>query len=251
MIHEYAVDPELLVEWSESHVSAAHFADSFGLGRPRIVSRYPVDWRECAKRCWDARQARATTDEEKGKLELQRERFVELSRILSEVTVNRSTLGYVNSKTWLDNAAIHAPNPLPSILTPRAAGASAHVLVGEGIIGNSIWKRDGAKSVARDAQALASAVNSLLMCCDKILFVDPYFSRLRPAHVEVFLLFLGRMKSRVGLANPSRVEVLTSLSGRDPPTWSEFEKGCKSRIEPRLRAVESKARGPEGDRLSG
>lgn len=234
MIHEFAVDPELLVEWSESRLSFALFTSSFGLGEPRIMSRYPVDWKELAKKCWDEREAGATTDEEKGKLELQRERFIELSRLLSEAVVDRTKLVYVYSKTWLDNAKAHAPRSIPSILTRRATGASAHVLVGEGIVDHPRWKLQKAMCVARDAKALGEAVAPLLRCSDKIVFVDPYFDPTRSDYRHSFEMFVKALESRVGLSNPSRIAVLTSVLDDKRPSWSHIKTACEKYIWPLL-----------------
>lgn len=232
MIHEFAVEPELLVEWSASRLSSAYFAGSFGLGEPRIVSHYPSDWQARALRHWTEREAKATTDEEKGKLELQRQRFLELTRSLSGVMVNRTTLACANNKTWLDNALAHAPHTLPTILARQADGAPPHVLAGEAILGHVCWKLPKAMCVSRDAKALASAVTPLLRCCHEVVFVDPYFhpSRHRPS----FALFIDALKDRVGLGYPHRIEILTSLSGRNRPSWHQFKSGCLESIAPLL-----------------
>lgn len=235
MIHEFAVDPELLVEWSESRTSFAYFANSFGLGEPRILSQYPDEWKRLALKCWEAHEAKATTEAERSKLETHRERFTALFARLSEVTVKRPTsLGYADKRIWRDNALTHAPAPFQRVLTCRAPVAHACLLVGDGIVEHPGWKLDKSASVPRDA--LGAAVAPLLMCCNEIVFVDPYFNPLRDAHINSFKMFIGALASRVGLDRPVRFEVMTSLSGDKRPTWAFFRSGCEKRMLPLLPA---------------
>lgn len=233
MIHEFAVDPELLVEWSKTSGSYAYFANNFGLGEPRILSQYPHEWKKLALECWEAHAAKATTEAELGNLETQRERFTALFFKLTEVTVKRPTsLAYTHMRTWLDNALGHAPIPLQCVLARCAPVAHACVLVGDGIVEHARWKLDKTVSVPRDA--LGAAVAPLLTCCTEIVFVDPYFNPSRAAHVNSFRAFIDALTSRVGLERPVRIEVLTSLSGDTRPSWAFFRSGCEKFMRPLL-----------------
>ena len=110
------------------------------------------------------------------------------------------------------------------------------MLVGEGIVDHPSWKHAGAKCIARDAKALADAVAPLLRCCAQVVFVDPYFSCLKRTHLDSFLGFVVALRSRVGLAYPGRIEVVTALAGYNPPTWRDFKGACEDKILPHLPA---------------
>lgn len=42
MIYEYAIQPEVLIEWAKSRADYKHFERNFGLGTPRIISSFPT-----------------------------------------------------------------------------------------------------------------------------------------------------------------------------------------------------------------
>lgn len=52
MLYEYAIEPELVATWSDRKVGR-YFADKFGLGSPRIVSRYPKRWKKLVWSAWE------------------------------------------------------------------------------------------------------------------------------------------------------------------------------------------------------
>ena len=45
MIHEYAVEPEFAASWG-TLAEARYFREQFGLGTPRLISRFPKRWRQ-------------------------------------------------------------------------------------------------------------------------------------------------------------------------------------------------------------
>ena len=45
MIHEYALEPELVASWHD-RMQFRFFIGQFGFGTGRVVSRYPKQWRE-------------------------------------------------------------------------------------------------------------------------------------------------------------------------------------------------------------
>ena len=76
MIHEYALEPELVATWGNRH-DYRYFLEKFGLGQPRIVSRYPERW---TRLVWQA--FRPAND-------FETTRMTELLARLSEHTVRR------------------------------------------------------------------------------------------------------------------------------------------------------------------
>lgn len=92
MLHEYAVEPELVATWCD-RASGRYFLDKFGLGSPRIMSRYPRKrWKRLV---WEAWKANSHDDSE-------RKRMEELIQRLSEDMVTRRDAVWNPDGTWLE-----------------------------------------------------------------------------------------------------------------------------------------------------
>ncbi len=48
MVYEYALEPELVATWGNRQ-DFRYFVEKFGLGQPRIVSRYPKPWKRLVR----------------------------------------------------------------------------------------------------------------------------------------------------------------------------------------------------------
>lgn len=117
MIHEYALEPELVATWGNRR-DYRYFIDKFGLGQPRIVSRYPERWGNLA---WEAFQTRRSATD------IERTRMEALLSRLSERMVRRHNPIWEPDQTWLENAhGEHARFPFHAILArANAAGHGA------------------------------------------------------------------------------------------------------------------------------
>ena len=108
MIHEYALEPELVATWTDPS-DCRYFKESFGLGQGRVVSRYPKRWKRLV---WDAFC---------GNNDLAQKRLEELLVHLSERMVRRSNIQWdANSTSWLENAEReHERYPFHAILAQK------------------------------------------------------------------------------------------------------------------------------------
>lgn len=217
MIHEYALEPELVATWGNRQVGR-YFVEKFGLGQPRMVSRYPKRWKGLV---WDA--FRSNNDVEKKRIE-------ELLARLSERIVQRRGYIWEPRSRWLDNAHTeHGRIPFRAILAKENPTDHGGTLVAERLDDSTpLWRVPRAVTVARSAVEMADAVAAMLRIAQTVVFVDPHFGPERARYrrpLEAFLRILldGRP---VGL--PSRLEFHTSLD--DTGTRAFFQDECQRQL---------------------
>ena len=122
MLHEYAVEPELVATWCD-RASGRYFLDKFGLGSPRIMSRYPrKHWKRLV---WEAWKNSSHDDSE-------RKRMEELIQRLSEDMVTRRNAVWNPDGTWFGNVLDeHRRIPFHAILVRSNARAHPNILVAD------------------------------------------------------------------------------------------------------------------------
>src|SRR5262249_55329996 len=104
MIHEYALEPELVATWGNRQ-DYRYFIEKFGLGQPRIASRYPKKWKRLVFEAFHG-----TDDVEKKRVE-------ELVQRLAERMVHRREALWNPGRTWSENArAEHGRVPFHAII---------------------------------------------------------------------------------------------------------------------------------------
>ena len=164
MIYEFALEPELVATWADRQVGR-YFIEKFGLGEPRLVSRYPKRWK---KLVWDA----FTSDDE-----LARTRMTELLSRLSEKMVKRRTVLWESDADWLQNAENeHGRVPFHVILARVNPRGHSAVLIAEEV-GDATerWNAPRGISVARTAASMSIAVAAMLRVAEVVVLVDPHF----------------------------------------------------------------------------
>lgn len=246
MIHEYALEPELVATWGNRR-DFRYFIEKFGLGQPRIVSRYPEEWRSLT---WEAFQAhRAGNDVERTRME------VLLSR-LSERMVYRHNYVWGPEHTWLENAQReHARIPFHAILARANSSGHPRTLIAEELSDTTVpWIAPRGVTVARSANEMATVVAAMLRIADVVIFVDPYFRPERSANRRPLEAFLRAIVRARPLQLPARVEVHLLLHEDRSGTREFFEDQCRRNL-PRcipdgMRLILSRLRErPGGQRL--
>jgi len=220
MIHEYALEPELVATWVDRQVGR-YFIEKFGLGRPRIVSRYPKRWKKLA---WEAFRSDN---------EIERKRMEELLARLSETMVKRRDVRWNNEAGWLENAEDeHARVPFHAILARGNPREHGHVLVADHINDTTpLWECPRGRIVSRSATSLAASVAAMLRNAAVVVFVDPHFGPENRRHREPLRAFLRAMIDARPGALPDRIEVFTSAD--EGATESFFREECERRL-PRI-----------------
>jgi len=162
MIFEYALEPQLLSNWSRFQ----RVVGLFGITKGRLISRYPKRW---ARLVYDSVPSGTT---EKSKIE------IALKRVERDLLLPRNHQ-WDDAIDWLTNAiAEHGRAPFQAIL---AGGPHANVVV---IDANDLDSTDlppllhagPSRIVARDASEIGKAVRSLLLVSKKVLLVEPNFT---------------------------------------------------------------------------
>ena len=219
MIHEYALEPELVATWTDRS-TCRYFKENFGLGQGRIVSRYPKHWKRLVWKSFDC------TDD------FARQRLTELLARLSEQMVRRSDAQWdADSTSWRDNAEReHERRPFHAILAQTNLKNHAHVLTESDIDEDfSVrWAVGRWCSVARNATEMADAVAPLLRCSSDVIFVDPHFGPERSRYRRPFKAFLERMVSQRPGRTPQRIEVHTAAEHTG--TEDFFRGECDTRL---------------------
>ena len=219
MIHEYALEPELVATWTDRS-TCRYFKENFGLGQGRLVSRYPKRW------------SRLVRDAFRGNNDLAQKRLEELLVCLSERMVRRSNIQWdADSTSWLENAEReHERRPFHAILALTDPNNHSHVLTESKMDKDSAtrWTVRRGCSVARNAAEMADAVAPLLRCSSEVIFVDPYFGPERPRYRRPFRAFLEQMVSQRPGEMPKRIEVHTGVE--DTGTEEFFRGECESRL---------------------
>ena len=219
MIHEYALEPELVATWGNRH-DFRYFIENFGLGRPRIVSRYPKPWKRLV---WNAFHSND---------EFEKARMTELLARLSECMVKRRGYVWEPERTWLENAHREDERvPFHAILARVNSNDHPRTLLSDGLDdATPLWAVPRGVTIVRSAVEMAAAVVDMLRMADVVIFVDPYF---RPGRIEnrrPLEAFLRAVVNARPLDLPTRIEVHTSLDEDRSGTREFFEDQCRRHL---------------------
>lgn len=220
MLYEYAVDPELVATWSD-RTTARYFRDQFGLGSPRIISKYPGRWKRLVWAAWESSGSGGDTE---------RKRMEELLAHLSRTMVKRPSSAWNPDRAWQGNALReHRRLPFHAILAQDNPGDEPRVLVPDDLDDNStLWTIERGQAPVRRADAMAETLRDMLRLAMNIVFVDPYFAPDSPRYLRVLSACLEacRAARRILGEHPS-VHIITS-GGRDKdPVREHFEAECR------------------------
>lgn len=219
MVHEYALEPELVATWGNRH-DFRYFLEKFGLGQPRIVSRYPKRWKRLV---WEAFRS----DDE-----FERTRMTELLVRLSERMVHRRNCVWEPERSWLQNAhQEHARVPFHAILARANSNDHPNTLIA-GALGDTtaLWAVPRGVTIARTGDEMAAAVIAMLRIAEVVIFVDPYF---RPGELKnrrPLEAFLRAVMAGRPISAPSRIEVHTSLKYENAADPGFFLSECEKRL---------------------
>jgi hypothetical protein len=217
MIHEYALEPELVATWVDRS-KGRYFIEKFGLGQPRIVSRYPKPWKRLV---WEAFG---------GGTELDQKRLEELIARLSETMIKGRDGHWDAAATWLGNAEEeHRRVPFHAILARANPRRLAHVLAADELDDTTLlWAIPHGRTVPRMAAEMAAAVASMLRAAKEVVFIDPHFGPENRRHREPLKAFLRAVVDRRPGDVAPRIEVQCSAEGG--ATEDFFRSECERRL---------------------
>ncbi|GMV24138.1 MAG: hypothetical protein AMXMBFR58_01690 [Phycisphaerae bacterium] len=216
MIHEFAVEPELAATWGRL-AEFRHFVTAFGLGTPRVVSRYPRDWKRLV---WEV---------SKPESELERKRLEELLARLTDTMIKRGAV-FDRNQPWLQNAqSEHARFPFAGIVA-RDGDAIGPLLGSENLASSPVWNCPNGLACSRTSDAVAGALTPLLRICRRVAFIDPYFGPENARHRRPLQAFLRALMEQRPGSPPDEVVLMTSIK----KSTAEFFRSESQRQLPRL-----------------
>ncbi|HHP5492806.1 hypothetical protein [Aeromonas veronii] len=168
MIHEYALDPELLKAWAEDDRDYREFFREYGLGTPRLSSSFPRQ-KKSKYRSFYLERSPADTQS------LPAQRYVEMVNYLAEALVHRDGFE-CTSADWCDNVqAEDARLPFHGVLAARQLPSPRSLTPATMYSEGSLWNHPHQRLVARTYESCSPVLRDILrLAKDKILFVDPY-----------------------------------------------------------------------------
>jgi hypothetical protein len=211
MLHEFAVEPDVLSNWG----SFRYFADQFGVQHGRMISRFPKKWKRmvynACSRCG----------------EIERKRIEEgLENISSKLL--RTNRYYDADIPWLSNAeAQNLVKPFHAIIAVSNPREVPEVLIAENITGATVlWNVKRETCVFRNAIEMAQCVKPLFQACSEVLFIDPHFNPSKPEYLNTFQQFFLAMD---GNARIRRIEYHLKESD-ERPSREYFEEKCQRNL---------------------
>ena len=194
--------------------------ENFGLGTPRIISRYPhKHWRRLVWAAWVAGNDDGKENDQK--------RMETLISQLSEVMVKRQDGVWSSDDPWLNNAVKeHGRAPFHAVLARSNAIDHERVLVADELDENTpLWAAKRGMTIARTAEAIADAVGDMLRAAADIVFVDPYFAPHRRRFVKVLDACFGKCFDGRIVPAP-RIRIFTDSDSDKNGEFGFFKKQC-------------------------
>lgn len=217
MIYEYALEPELAASWHDFQ-RARYFKEKFGIGRGRLVSRYPKRWKALVWQAFDNPDQNA------------KKRLEALLTVLTRNMVARGSP--YSGGPWFDNAEKeHTRSQFHAILARANPTKNPGVVLGDAVDEESepLWVTPSSLNVPRDADRLAEVVAPMLRCASKVIFVDPHFKPMEERFRRTLgAFFAAALKGRPGSPpDPVELHVDADKYGR-----AAFELECKKKLPP-------------------
>ena len=193
MIHEFAVEPEVMATWQ-------HFQslwDDFGVGKGRLLVEYPGNWRRRIHELAPKLSAPVKANAISSKISAQRHKFI-----------GARGRPYEPERLWLANAKDQQASALPfrAIVAHSDALASADVLVaGDFDRDAEPWKVHTQLMCPRKAGEMVGAARPLLTTARELILVDPHFDGNARRFTRTLAEFVGQRTSW------SRLELHTAM----------------------------------------
>jgi hypothetical protein len=198
MIHEYAVEPEVLSRWQNFR----YFSENFGVSRGRLISEFPKEW---VKRVYESLE---------GCKDIEKSTIIQRLKHLKETALlPRRYQGHDwNNGAWIDNAVTeHLKTSFRAIIAVANPKSFDFVRCGDDLDETDpLWRAETECRIERTATQMAECAATLLRASSKIRFVDPYFEPNDPRFTNPLKEFLRRALTDRGKAGLRNIEYHTS-----------------------------------------
>jgi hypothetical protein len=224
VIHEYALEPELVASWHEQ-MRFRFFVEQFGFGTGRVASRYPKNWRQLVLDAFETTFGGTVG-------ELGRKRFEELLVRLTVPEIIRASLIWNHTLGWLQNAEYeNARRPFDAILARENPRSHPNVICEADVLAGTPlgWAAPRSAVVPRTAVEMAKCVQAMLRCARWVVFVDPHFRAFRPESLNP----LGECLKIIAAASSTTGVEIHAAGGDWAAPWDKFKSDCE-RYLPRV-----------------
>lgn len=187
MIKEFAIQPQVMATWRHFR----ELRDDFGVGRGRLVSVFPWDWKEKVRSL-----AQAQNQDIKAAAILS---HLHAYLYRGEHCFIRTRMATCKSNDeWLEKAEQStAPSPFHAIISTTNPRKHAGVLVaGEFERTAEPFAVRTQLDVPRRPEALADCCGLLLEHCDEFKIIDPHFDSTNRAFTNTFEVILEKLGAR-------------------------------------------------------
>lgn len=213
MIHEYALQPEMVATWGELY-RARFYLREFGFEQGRLVSQYPKKW---TRKVWEAFDGANDND---------KMRLTELLVQLKKNMIKRKNCDWDTTKDeWLSNALVeHNRYPFCVLMAKDNPENNGDVLIEEALNQPICegWDNPHGLPVNRNAQDMANSIGVLLSHCRWVKFVDPYLCQCRHNYKLSMSTFFGSLATQEPMGQPDNIEIHTSGDGASEEFLKEF-----------------------------
>lgn len=223
MLHEYALDPSLLCNWSDFRF----FLSQFGFDTGRLIARFPTKWK------------RMVHEKLAGCKPIERAKIVEALTRIDARMIKRHEPQYDPNYDWLTNAVSeHDRLPFRAIISDSNPRTHPAVIVGADLDvtldynalpendSRRLWNVSRSKVINRNAVDMADAIEKLIQQADRLVFVDPHFGPENPRYRIPFEEFMSRLHLRRGGKLPSTAEFHCAVKSE----VSFFREQCESKL---------------------
>ncbi len=236
MIHEYAMDPEFLLELAGQKFVANTVLREFGVGRPSVLAGYPESWAVAALALVREEMAKTKEPKKIAKLQETGKQVEELAKNFAGPNKKRTKRHGANQ--WAGSfAEEHKRFPFAGILSGRGDNLPGLP------IRNMEWLRSSdcplflsgrGAPVQRTEWGLCEALTPFLQNAGTLTFVDPYFFPEERYKKPYCLYFELIGKSNHVRAQGGWRELLivcaSETDGKNPTSPDDFKRVCEARL---------------------
>lgn len=217
MIHEFALDPELLDNWERFR----YLTEKFGVSQGRLISRYPKRWKAMVYAA-----ASGSSDIERKRIEVRLQSIDD--KMLARIHQWDSNQG------WLANAdSEHGRQPFHAIIANTNPNGREWILACDELDESTPrWAIERERVVSRDAASLAAAISPLVCAAKSIVFIDPHFDPYKVRVRNTLKAFLEVCFTRRVDPAVEKVEFHTQFK----PEINDFVGECHRQLPQRIPA---------------
>jgi len=183
MIHEFAVEPEVMATWSHFRV----LWEDFGVSRGRLLVEFPKEWRKRVYALAPELSPPVRANALCSKLGDPAQRL--------HRTVGPGGRAFVYPADWLRSAVGNqsTSRPFHAIVARSSSSGRPDVLAADELERDTEPWRVSTQDLncPRTAVEMAARAGTLLRCSEELILVDPYFDPSEPRFVWPFEAFVG------------------------------------------------------------